>query len=117
MTPAEYNIQNQYRNDTFDGVEFTILNEVTEIGIDLTGCTIEIQFKGGYNKSELVKSITNQNKGVENTDLVNGVFTILPFIVDWKPDMYFYDIQIKFPDGVIKTFVRGTVTIIDDISR
>lgn len=117
MTPAEYNIPNQYKNDTFDGIEFIIINEVTDIPIDLTGAIIEIQFKGGYNKSELVKTITNQNKGIENTDLLNGTFTILPFIIYWKPDMYFYDIQITFPDGVIKTFIRGTVTVIDDISR
>lgn len=117
MTPEIYNIANQYQNDTFDGIEFVIENEVTNIGIDLTGCEIFIQFRGGYEKSELVKTLTNNNKGIENTDLPNGVFRISPFLVVWKPDTYAYDIQITFPDGVVKTFIKGTVTVIDDTSR
>lgn len=117
MTPEIYNIENQYRNDTFDGIEFKIENEVTGIGIDLTGCQILIQFKGGYQKSELVKTISNDNKGIENTDLLNGVFRILPFLVDWMPETYSYDIQITFPDGVVKTFVKGTVTVINDTTK
>ena len=100
-------------NDTFDGAEFTIT--VNGSPLDLTSATIELQSrKKGTN--ELVWSIDTDD-GITVTDAVNGVFEIDEQIISGEPGTFPYDIQITLSSGVIKTYVRGELTIERDYTE
>lgn len=57
---------------------------------------------------------------IENNSIVinsSGIFTILSHILDISPGVYNYDLQITFENGVVKTYLRGTWEIFEDITK
>lgn len=116
MAIGTYNIANHIKGDTFDGVQFTLQNTSDSLPIDLTGCLLKIQFRY-RNKIGKVQKELNIGTGITLVDAVNGIFKIDPFIIDWNPDTYYYDVETTFTNGVVKTYIEGMVTIIQDTTN
>lgn len=109
MIPAFKKIKPQLKNDTFNGVRFT-LSPTT----DLTGASIRTQFRKG-SKTNPVEVDLSIGSGITVEDLVNGVFVwdeITP--LDWDVFTYYYDVQITFASGDVKTYIEGTMKVTQD---
>jgi hypothetical protein len=113
--PAVIKINDQYKGDTYDGIQFTILNTEDNSPIDLTGVSIRSQFRFGSKTGGIQKEITNGD-GITLSDAVNGVFSIDSFLVDWAADFYYYDIEITFPNGIVRTYIQGNIKVIQDVT-
>lgn len=114
-TIQKYNIPEHYKGDTFDGVQFTIINNDDSLPIDLTDVEIDIKFRKGREVGTVIKSLSVDN-GITKVDSINGIFKIDSFVLDWNVDTYYYDIQFTYSNGVIKTYIKGTVRIIQDVT-
>ena len=114
--PGIVNINNHYKGDTFDGIRYTILNSSDNLPIDLTAATIKSQFRKSAKKGTVIKEVTD-GVGITISDAVNGIFEIDSFIIDWEVSTYYYDIEITFSNGVVKTYIEGTLTVIQDITN
>jgi hypothetical protein len=114
MIPAEYNITNQLEGDTFDYVQFNMI-DVNSDPIDLTGIDIKIQFRRGYKDGDVVKTITDVS-GITFVNRVLGQFYLTTFIIDWGHGTYFYDIQFTYSDGSVKTYVQGKVLVTKQVT-
>ena len=108
-------MRDHIKGDTFEGVQFTLINSTTATPIDLTSATIRVQFRKKKITWSLIKEITTTS-GVTITDAVNGVFVIDSFILDWVEDRYYYDVEVTFPSGLIKTYIKGSIYIAQDIT-
>jgi hypothetical protein len=64
-----------------------------------------------------VLEFSTHNNKIQITDEVNGVFTILPSVINIPFGTYKYDIQITFPTGRVKTYITGSWKIIPDITQ
>jgi hypothetical protein len=109
MIPAIKKIKPQLKNDTFNGVRFT-LSPAT----DLTGASIRTQFRKGGKKNQ-VEADLSIGSGITVEDLVNGVFVwdeITP--LDWDVATYNYDVQITFASGDVRTYIEGTMAVTQD---
>lgn len=115
-TIGTYNFINHYKGDTFKGAQFTFLNETTSSPIDLTGTEIRMQFRKGR-KNGAVKATLDLTDGLTLTDASNGILTVDPFIIDFEADVHYYDIQVTYADGTIKTYVQGKIKVIQDVTR
>ena len=113
--PAVIKINNQYKGDTYDGIQFTLLNSSDSLPIDLTSVSIKSQFRVNSKDGNLIKEITN-GAGITIVDAINGVFKIDSFIIDWSPSVYYYDIEITFSNGVVKTYIQGSLKVIQDVT-
>jgi len=113
---AVVKIDNQYKGDTYDGVQFTLLNTEDNAPIDLTNVAIKIQFRYDSKIGGIQKEITNGN-GITVSNAINGVFSIDSFLIDWSPDIYYFDIQMTFPNGIVRTYIQGTIKVIQDITN
>ena len=113
--PAVIKINDQYKGDTYDGIQFTLLDTEDNSPIILTGASIRSQFRFGSKTGGIQKEITDGN-GITIDDAVNGVFSIDSFIIDWAADFYYYDIQITFPNGVVRTYIQGNINVIQDVT-
>lgn len=83
--------------------------------IDLTGCSIVMQVR---RPSLLDVMLTlSVGAGLTITDAINGVFRIDSQIIDIPVYVYKYDIQITFPNGIVKTYISGTATITEDVTN
>lgn len=114
MTPATYNIPNQYAGDTFDGFQVTVTqtsNDVTT-PINLTNITIACKFK---KDSSTVLDLT-EGSGITIVDAEDGIFKIDAFSVPTDAGTYNYDIQFTYSSGSVKTYMRGTMKVIQQIT-
>ena len=108
----KYNLPEAYKGDTYEAVQFTILEN--SAALDLTGSTIKIVFKKNKKQGTTVKTITN-GSGITITDATGGVFSIDSFNLNWDEGNYYYDIQITNSSGVITTYIAGNINVIQDV--
>tara|TARA_R110000851_G_scaffold143538_1_gene282458 strand:- start:358 stop:711 length:354 start_codon:yes stop_codon:yes gene_type:complete len=116
MTPTTYKINDQYKGDTFDGVTFTLKEGADKTPINLTGATILSQFRVKEVTGIIQKSLSI-GSGITVTDATGGVFKIDSFVLDWNTGTFFYDIQITFSDGSVRTYVKGTLNVNQDVTN
>ena len=111
-----------YKGDTY-GFSFR-LRDRTPTGargayVDLTGCTAKAQIRSTEDTPtvlvEFTASIPNQtvaeNKGRVNLALTPAQTAALTFT------KAVWDVQITFPDGVIRTYLKGAVTLTKEVTR
>lgn len=103
------------KGDTFDGVQFQI--KVDAAPLDLTGCQIRMQIRNDYGGRVYLDLRSISADQIIITDAVNGIFRIVPRIIDLDAKTYKYDIQITFPSGEIRTWIEGLFTVINDVTR
>jgi hypothetical protein len=112
---GKYNIPDHYKNDTFDGLSFALKYTDDDTPIDLTGASIKVQFRRNSERGTLAKEL-NIGTGITMLDDANGAFQIDSFIIDWNADIYYYDVEITYADAVVKTYVKGKLKVIQDIT-
>lgn len=112
---ANYNFNNHVKGDTFDAVEFQlILGGVIQ---NLTGMEFACMFKSNPEDTVPVLSLTSKvNGGIVITNATQGKFKIDPGIVDITPGIYYYDLQFTFATGEVKTYISGTLTVVQDVT-
>lgn len=110
MIPAKKVLKPQLKGDTFNGVRFT-LSPTT----DLTGATIRTQFKKSKTSKSEKELITGA--GITIEDAINGIFVWDSFIMDLSTGTYFYDVEITFASGEVKTYLEGTIEITQDVTN
>jgi hypothetical protein len=84
------------------------------VPIDFTGCTALAQLK--LNKDDALPVVVftvNLGNGVANISYGLTAAQVLALGVG----RWFYDIQITFPDGTVRTYIYGKLKIIQDVSR
>lgn len=85
------------------------------IPIDLTNVAIKMEIR----QSETAKNYLKQfvvDSGITKTDAVNGAFSIDAFIADLPATSYVYDLQFTYNSGVVATYLKGKVTVINEVT-
>jgi hypothetical protein len=112
-----YNFPNHISGDTFKGISSIALLE-KGTPINLTDCSVYVQFRSIFNlASPVVFEFSSDagNIGVIIPSL--GVITIPSQIIDVPAGEYEYDLQVMFPNGSIKTYLKGKFKILPSITR
>jgi hypothetical protein len=86
--------------------------------IDITNATIKMQLrKEKESNNNYTLEISTENLGITIIDGVSGIFKINKQKIDIAPYNYFYDIEITFIDGTIKTYISGKWLIKQDVTH
>ena len=113
MIPATADYSAHVRGDTINERIFTLTKTVNEVEnpIDLTGCEIKADFtlQSSTTKKELGAGITLINA-------LQGQFKIDSFSLD-RIGKWEYDVEITFPSGLVKTWIKGKILIEDDVTK
>ena len=107
--------------DTWLGVN-SITIKSSGVPVDLTDCIVIIKVKSILH---LASPVFYQFSSEEGTILVisptQGILSIPPQIVDIPPGEYRYDLNVEFPTGIKKTYLKGDWEIspfaVDDTIR
>jgi hypothetical protein len=104
-----YNFPNHTKGDTFTTREINL-------GFDITGSTIKMQFKlSGSIQSAFAWSTLDNTFTVNNP--LTGAITMNKRILDLKPATYVYDFQVTDSLGNVTTYFKGSILIIQDITQ
>lgn len=117
MTPGVYYFPNHQRGDTFNGHTFEISQNSEPV--DFTDADILIQFKATpQSKAVLQWSTDDDSITISGDD--NNVINMASKTgdeMDIPAGTYKYDIQVVLSNGVTNTYVKGSMKIVNDISR
>jgi hypothetical protein len=100
-------------NDTYDGVNFQIFVNSTEL--NLTSYTLKMQVKKKVGDTAIF-TLTSTN-GLTITDSTAGKFKINEQIFSGTPDNYIYDIQMTSTSGRVKTYISGNFILTGDVTN
>lgn len=109
VIPQVCNFKDHYKGSTFSPRHI-------KFNFDITGCIILCQIR----KQATYPHVHEWKTGINITviDLLTGEI-VLEQINEFNPQIgtYEYDLQITFPDGTNQTYMKGTVFVIQDISK
>jgi hypothetical protein len=104
--------------DTFSGQQYQFEN--ADGGhTSLSSATIRSQIRLCDKEGSVKKTLTN-GSGITVTDAVNAIIVMDPFDFDdsiFIASEYWYDIEVTYPDGTIKTWIEGVFNIIQDVTK
>jgi hypothetical protein len=104
------------KGDTYPGnYIFQVL--VNNTPLDLTGAVIKADFKASPDHVVALTMISNgDTPKIEITDAQAGKFRFKKQIIDVKAGAYVYDVQITTQGGDVYTYLKGTLTVEQDIT-
>ena len=111
-----YNIK-VYRGDTWNGIpSISIIRNNAPLVLP-EGTNIYMQIKLDPESSKSFLTLDTIDGGITITDGAHGKFRINPVKVEIPADLYFYDLQVTTPTDIVKTYLRGSFTVIQDVTR
>lgn len=115
------------RGDTYRGFKvnfsYSQIDGVVQdpvVPINLTDSKIRIKFRFGSKRANVNYEFSTEDLDSKITiiDGPNGTIECLKDeIIDWTYGDWYFDIQVEFPDGKIKTLFDGIFTVKEDITR
>lgn len=110
VTGARVPSFNDYRKgDDWDG-------RLYKFPFDLTGASVLVQFRSAPLKPVIFQFSTVDNT-IEIPDPSNGEIYLRGRKLEYAVGTYFYDVQITFADGRVKTYAEDKLSIFQDISK
>jgi hypothetical protein len=113
MKPKIYNYPDCLRGDTVNALPITTSQTVDNVTtpLDLTNIDIDCKF--------VYKGITKNlsvGSGITKTDAAAGEFQIDEIIFD-VVGVYKYDLRFTYASGKIKTYLKGEIKILQDVTN
>ena len=112
-----YNIKDIYSGDTWNGIPTITLQKNGVPIVIPNDALIYMQIKNDCEDTVAMQTLSTANGCISITDGANGTFRINPTIITIPGGSYVYDIQINFSPTLIKTYMRGTITVIQDVTE
>lgn len=107
-----YNIPNHYRGDTWDGINKIAITQ-NNVPVNLTNASIKMEFRQDID-SPVIMTFSTENSGIQITSVSS--IRVMPRLIEVPFAKYYYDLQVTFPSGIVKTYVSGTWTINPDFT-
>lgn len=114
MPPAANNIT-IYQGDTFELI--IRLKDSTNAYVNLTGATPKSQIRANTATSTVMAEFTAALLTQSGSTLGGFKLSLTASQTTGLTGNGFYDAQITWPDGSVKTYVAGSVTLIPEITR
>jgi hypothetical protein len=110
MTPGTYNIE-IYRGDS------TLETVFTFGGLTADLASVQMDIRPVGITSVLIRRFSSAAGDFTINDPVTGVVTLAPYRWEGAAGVYAHDIQLTQVDGVVQTYLRGSFTVIQDITQ
>jgi hypothetical protein len=108
-------LSDHVKGDTWAGLVVTYLDG-GGLPIDITGCVIAMKFRYNCKTGTEVDELTTAGGEITLSDPTAGEFTIEPLDINWAIGEYYWDIQITYTDAVVKTYIQGTLKVVQDVT-
>jgi hypothetical protein len=89
------------------------------VAVNITGCTARAQFRSDVTSDVILCDLTTANGritlgGAAGTIILSLTSTVTAAF-NWTNGVY--DLEIIYPDGVVKRLLQGTVTVSPEVTR
>ena len=106
-----------YRGDSYP-ITFLFETPSASLPINLTNCAFTLTVSSERSPVDNTTEVFSVDGVIDDSPSTGKVsFTPLTTDTDILPKKYYYDIQVTDGDGNIKTLVKSTLSIVQDISK
>jgi len=113
-TFGTYNYDDLIKTSNTEDIIFTLTDE-NSVAIDLTGITALCQFRYSNETGKLAKSLSI-GSGLTLVDAAAGKIKIDSFLADFEVGLYYYDVKLIFNASRVKTYIKGSINILQNVS-
>jgi hypothetical protein len=114
MIPAIYNLPDAYRGDSYGPIVFRFTDSSgNPIGLDGTRASLQFRNKRTNDVAVTWDSLDGTMTVSGNVVVMNSMAGIN---MEIDPTTYGYDLQIMSGSNFVKTYVRGDVTVVQDVT-
>lgn len=96
-------------------IAFTVI--VNGQPLNLTGATINIEFRFQNRLGPVSKLLSTSNGGITISNPTQGIFQMNQFTVDMMVGIHFYDCEIIIGENFKKTYFGGTLNVMQDTTN
>ena len=108
-----YDIPPHRRGDTWDGINSISIN-INGVPIVLSGAQVKMEFRQSLD-SPVAMTFSTATSSIQ---ILNAnTIRILPRIIEVPFAKYYYDLQVNYPSGTVKTYMAGSWEIEPDITE
>jgi hypothetical protein len=108
-----YDIPSHRRGDTWDGINSISIN-INGVPVNLSGAEVKMEFRQSVDAPVAMTFST----ATSSILLLNAnTIRILPKKIEVPFAKYYYDLQVTYPNGAVKTYMEGTWPIVHDITE
>jgi len=112
---AHYNFPSHIKGDTFNGILFTVT--INSAPLDLTDAELNMDLRLTPDTPVIAEHFDSEGNGITiDANPATGNFTFNAQIIDIPADNYYYDIEVTFPSGSVKTYIGGRWNILQDVT-
>jgi hypothetical protein len=115
--PVKYDFLTHYRQDGLK--PFTVvLKYASGTPINLSEAIVRMQLRAGY-AGKLAYEFASDGEGDSLLTLAADGVIQFPEILSWniQPSTYDYDLEVTASDGFVRTYLRGTWAVNQDITK
>lgn len=115
MIPGCFDWPEQYAGDTAEWLNFTLHQDGEPIS--LVDADIRMQVRHRAGKPPVISISSIGSDGIEISEPIDGVFRVGGYV---NPDIHaalIYDIEVTFPSGEVRTFLRGNYCIYGQVTK
>lgn len=103
------------RGDTFSPPAI-LVNEVSGSSYDFTNYHASLQIKSKKTDETSILVLTDENGGITLTSGSIALY-VSATDMDIEPGDYYYDLQMIYPSGIVKTWLQGVFSVSQDVTR
>lgn len=113
--PVTYKFDDHYQNDGLSSFNLTLTYDDAGTPVDLTGASVKMQLKVNDSKTPSFEFSTESG----TLSLLAGGVIQFNEINSWtlNPGTYKYDLQVIDNTGFVRTYLKGTWTVVADITK
>jgi len=108
-----YDIPPHRRGDTWDGIN-SITISINNAPIVLSGASVKMEFRQDID-APVAMTFSTENSGI--VILNANTIRLMPRKIEVPFATYYYDLQVTYPTGIVKTYMAGTWPIVADITE
>lgn len=114
-TYVEVNLNDQVYGDTIEYTEFRFF-DASDNALDLSDVTPKLMFRKGDYNGKLVRTCVIGD-GLSWVDQSSGQLALTGVSMTWSGfGDYYYDLQFTYDDATIRTFIRGRVRLVKEVT-
>lgn len=110
-----YTIPAHRRGDTWNGIN-TISFTISGTPLNFTDASIKMEFRQKPD-TPVTFAFSTSGGEIEMVDASKAIIRIMPQLIEVPPSKYYYDLQVTYPNEVVKTYMVGTWNIFADITK
>lgn len=117
MLPANFNLPDAYRGDSYGPIIISLFNsEKNPISVEGASVFCNVGTIGNTRDRKVVLKWPDSTHGIGLSGNQITLQIVPSSAMKMEPEIYYYDLEVTI-DGYTRTYIRGNLTVVDEVTN